>query len=36
MCGAQVDSKKDLEKQLKGVCEAFIMAVTKVGRLGAP
>lgn len=28
---AQVDSKKELEKQLKGVCEAFIMALTKVG-----
>jgi len=26
----QVDSKKELEKQLKAVCEAFIMAVTKV------
>mmetsp|Transcript_26484 Transcript_26484/g.67336 ORF Transcript_26484/g.67336 Transcript_26484/m.67336 type:complete len:817 (-) Transcript_26484:272-2722(-) len=26
----QVDSKKELEKALKGVCEAFIMAVTKV------
>lgn len=26
----QVDSKKDLEKALKGVCEAFIMALTKV------
>lgn len=27
---SQLDSKKELEKQLKGVCEAFIMAVTKV------
>ena len=26
----QVDSKKELEKQLKGVCEAVIMALTKV------
>lgn len=26
----QVDSKKDLEKQLKMVCESFIMAVTKI------
>ncbi|KAL6746597.1 component of oligomeric golgi complex 3 [Haematococcus lacustris] len=26
----QVDSKKELEKQLKSVCEAFIMAATKV------
>eukprot|EP00798_Chlamydomonas_sp_ICE-L_P008686 gene8686-34133_t len=26
----QIDSKKDLEKQLKGVCESFIMAVTKL------
>ena len=31
-CCCQVDSKKDLEKQLKSVCEAFIMAVTKVGQ----
>lgn len=29
-CQQQVDSKKELEKQLKSVCEAFIMAVTKV------
>lgn len=26
----QVDSKKELEKKLKSVCEAFIMAVTKL------
>ncbi|MEW5317182.1 MAG: hypothetical protein WDW38_008507 [Sanguina aurantia] len=26
----QVDSKKEVEKQLKAVCEAFIMALTKV------
>jgi len=26
----QVDSKKELEQQLKGVCEAVIMALTKV------
>jgi hypothetical protein len=26
----QVDSKKELEKQLKTVCESFIMALTKV------
>ena len=26
----QVDSKKELEKQLKAVCEAVIMALTKV------
>ncbi len=30
VCVTQVDSKKELEKQLKGVCEAFIMAVTKI------
>ncbi len=28
---SSVDSKKDLERQLKASCEAFIMAVTKVG-----
>eukprot|EP00967_Tisochrysis_lutea_P109689 scaffold170884_cov21-Tisochrysis_lutea.AAC.2 len=27
---AQVDSKKELEKRLKAVCESFIMAATKV------
>lgn len=27
---AQVDSKKELEKQVKASCEAFIMAVTKL------
>jgi hypothetical protein len=27
---SQVDSKKDLEKQLKTVCEAVIMALTKL------
>jgi len=26
----QVDSKKELEKQVKASCEAFIMAVTKL------
>lgn len=26
----QVDSKKELEKRLKAVCESFIMAATKV------
>lgn len=27
---AQVDSKKEVEKALKSVCEAFIMAATKL------
>lgn len=27
---SQVDSKKELEKRLKAVCESFIMAATKV------
>ena len=29
-CCLQVDSKKELEKQVKASCEAFIMAVTKL------
>ena len=28
--GAQVDSKKELEKLLKATCEALIMGVTKL------
>jgi len=30
MSCVQVDSKKELEKQVKASCEAFIMAVTKL------
>jgi hypothetical protein len=28
---ASIDSKRDLEQQLKGHCEAYIMGLTKVG-----